>query len=89
MIESATPQFVNRRIAELIQEYDLRRNGPRGATILQELSELSTVRDALKKFYAGKSSARISRSLPQEFPTLDSLFFRLSFVGRTITELNT
>jgi hypothetical protein len=75
----ASPLPFYRSPAELIREYEVRKNHPRGAAILQELSELTVIRDELRKFKAnGETTEQPPRSLPWEFPTVETLFYQLN-----------
>jgi hypothetical protein len=70
LVEPATLDSINKRIAELIQQYEIQKNRSRRA-ILEELSELVVIRDELKKIQqrAADKPVQLSRSLPKEFPT--------------------
>jgi hypothetical protein len=87
MVEPATLKFVNNRIAELIQQYELGRERPRRA-ILEELSELAVVRDELKKIQqrAADRPEQMSQSLPKEFPTLGALVHRVNRIAQEIAK---
>jgi hypothetical protein len=87
MIEPATLRFLNIRLAELIQEYEVRKNRPGGAAILEELSELTVVRDELRKLKANDNTTALQqRSLPREFPNVAALYFRLNAVAQRIAK---
>ena len=88
LVEPATLDSINKRIAELIQQYEIQKNRPR-RVILEELSELVVIRDELKKVQqrAADKPVQLSRSLPKEFPTLGALVHRLNSIALQIAEI--
>ena len=88
MVDPDTLTSLNKRIAELIQQYEIGKDRPSRA-ILEELSELAVIRDELKKIQqkAADRSEQLSRSLPKEFPTLGALINRLNTIARQITKI--
>ena len=88
LVEPATLDSINKRIAELIQQYEIQKNRPR-RVIFEELSELVVIRDELKKIQqrAADKPVQLSRSLPKEFPTLGALVHRLNSIALQIAEI--
>jgi hypothetical protein len=86
MVEPAL-RFLNMRMAELTREYEVRNKNPRGAAILEELSELTVIRDELKRIEGnGNIADRPPRGLPPEFPTVETLFYRLNSLAQRIAK---
>ena len=87
MVDPATLNSLNKRIAELIRQYENQKNRPRGA-ILEELSELAVVRDELKKLQqrAVDRPEQLSGCLPNEFSSLGALVHRLNSIARQIAK---
>jgi len=76
MIEPTTLKFLNERIAELTKQYETREN----RALLEELSELTIIRDELKTIQQRTADRpeQLLRRLPKEFPSLEALVNQLN-----------
>jgi ribosomal protein S15P/S13E len=81
MIESTALRFLNKRLAELSQQYQTRptRNG-----IAEELSELTAIRDQLKGILERFVQRPNESQLSAEFPTLGAFVHRVNTLARHI-----
>ncbi len=88
MVEPVVLKSLNKRIAELIQQYESQKNRPRRA-ILEELSELAVIRDELKTIQqmVVDRPGQLSRCLPKEFPSLGALVRRLNTTAQQIVKI--
>ena len=81
-VESTALRFLNNRLAELNQQYQIR---PTRQEIAEEHCELGTIRDQLKtigeRLIEAPKASQLSSS---EFPTLGAFVHRLNTVGRQI-----
>ena len=84
MVEPATLKFLNERIAELTKQCEGREN----RAILEELSELTIIRDELKKIQQRTADRpdQSLRHLPKEFPTLEALAHQLNSLALQIAK---
>ena len=89
MAEPVSLEVVNRRIGELVSEYDkMKRDDSRVAGVLGELSRLSSLRTALKKIrqqirQVPKTRLAIASA---GFQTLDALYQGMDSLARQIAE---
>jgi hypothetical protein len=86
MVEPATLKFLNERIAELTKQYENRGN----RAVLEELSELTTIRDELTKIQhrTADRPEQLSRRLPKEFLSLEALGRQLNGLARQLAEIS-
>ena len=86
MVEPATLKFLNERIAELTKQYENRGN----RAVLEELSELTTIRDELTKIQQKTADRpeQLSRRLPKEFLSLEALGRQLNSLARQLAEIS-
>ena len=84
MVEPATLKFLNERIAELTKQSESREN----RAILEELSELTIIRDELKKIQQRTADRpeQLSRHLPKEFSSLEALVHQLNSLALQIAK---
>jgi hypothetical protein len=82
MDEPTSLKFVNRRIDELTKEYAAAETHARTAAIFEELSQLSIVRDELKKIQRKVYTAE----QPTERPKIETLFREMDKLARQIAE---
>ena len=82
MDESTSLKFVNRRIGELTKEYAAAQTHARTSAIFEELSQLSIVRDELKKTQRKIYTAE----QPTERPKIETLFREMDKLARQMTE---
>lgn len=84
MIELSTLKLLNERIAELSKQCESREN----RAILEELSELTIIRDELKKIQQRTADRpeQLSRNLPKEFPSLEALLHQLNSLALQIAK---
>jgi uncharacterized coiled-coil DUF342 family protein len=82
MDEPTSLKFVNRRIGELTKEYAAAQTHARTSGIVEELSQLSTVRDDLKKIQEKVYTAE----QPTERPKIETLFREMDKLARQIAE---
>ena len=84
MIELSTLKLLNERIAELSKQCESREN----RAILEELSELTIIRDELKKIQQRTADRpeQLSRHLPKEFPSLEALLHQLNSLALQIAK---
>ena len=85
MIESTALRFLNKRVAELSQQYQTR---PTRNEIAEELSELTAVRDQLKGILERLAQRPKESQLPPEFPTLGAFVHRINTLARQIATLS-
>ena len=82
MDEPTSLKFVNRRIGELTKEYAAAQTHARTSAIFEELSQLSIVRDELKKIQRKVYTAEQSI----ERPKIETLFREMDKLARQMTE---
>ena len=83
MDEPTSLKFVNRRISELTKEYAAAQTtDARTSAIVEELSQLSIVRDELKKIQRKVYTAE----QPTERPRIETLFREMDKLARQMTE---
>jgi hypothetical protein len=84
MVEPSTLKFLNERIAELTKQYESRDN----RAILEELSELTVIRDELGKIQqiTADKAEQMSRYLPKEFSNLGALLHQLDSLALQIAK---
>jgi len=84
MVEPASLKFLNERIAELTKQCESREN----RAILEELSELTIIRDELKKIQQRTADRpeQLSQHLPKEFPSLEALVHQLNSLALQIAK---
>ena len=82
MDEPTSLKFVNRRIGELTKEYGAAQTHARTSAIFEELSQLSIVRDELKKIQGKVYTAE----QPTERPKIEMLFREMDKLARQMTE---
>ena len=82
MDEPTSLKFVNRRIGELTKEYAAAQTHARTSAIFEELSQLSIVRDELKKIQRKVYTAE----QPTERPKIETLFREMDKLARQMTE---
>ncbi len=82
MDEPTSLKFVNRRIGELTKKYAAAQTHARTSAIFEELSQLSIVRDELKKTQRKIYTAE----QPTERPKMETLFREMDKLARQMTE---
>jgi hypothetical protein len=82
MDEPTSLKFVNRRIGELTKEYAAAHTHARTSAIFEELSQLSIIRDELKKIQRKVYTAE----QPTERPKIETLFREMDKLARQMTE---
>ncbi len=82
MDEPTSLKFVNRRIGELTKAYAAAQTHARTSAIVEELSQLSIVRDELKKIQGKVYTAE----QPTERPKIETLFREMDKLARQMTE---
>jgi len=81
VLESTALRFLNKRMAELSQKYKTR---PTCNEIAEELSELTVIRDQLKRLGQTLIERPKDLELSKEFPTLGAFVHRINTLARKI-----
>jgi hypothetical protein len=81
MVESTALRFLNKRMAELSQQYQRR---PTRTKIAEELSELTALRDQLQRLLESLIQRPKESQPSPEFPTLGAFVQRIDTLARQI-----
>jgi len=84
VVEPTALRFLNKRMAELSQEYKTR---PTCNEIAEELSELTVIRDQLKRVGETLIEPPKELQLSKEFPTLGAFVYRINALAREIATI--
>ena len=88
MDEPTGLKFVSRRIGELTQAYAAAQTtDPCILAIVEELSQLSIVRDELKKIQGKVHAKPATKALPSECPKIEMLFRQMDRLARQIAAM--